>query len=136
MCSKSRRDAQERGLAPCSTEKREPDWQATVKPGRHRDVRVACNGCRRGAAASIHVAIHWIDQPRRSRGQADDRVEPMFREHGIDAVRTRRLETGLARFEVLRAVEVALGVGLSQELLIEQRELARRPLGVEADEFR
>ena len=44
----------------------------------------------------------------------DDRVEPMLREHGIDAVRTRRLETGLARFEVLGAVEVALGVGLSQ----------------------
>ena len=74
----TRSEPDEFRFAECRAEKRQPHGKAAIQAGRHSNVRITCNRSGRGASAGVRIAVHGIDQPRRARGQCDNRVEAMF----------------------------------------------------------
>src|SRR6185503_4111172 len=91
-------ELEERGLAPRSSDERQPDWKSLHETHRHGDVGIAGNGRwssdRRRAPG---VAVDQIDAPYRALCRGYQRIEAVAVERGVDTLRTRESHAAGAR---------------------------------------
>src|SRR5512146_2445106 len=85
------RELEQRRLAPCPADERDPHRKAAHEAHRHRDVWIARNGGgRRERGASARVAVHEVDQIGRPLRGRDDRVELVLGDRRVDALRAHQ----------------------------------------------